>query len=124
LKLLLAIKKAGINSTFRATGQTGIMLAGKGGPIDAVVSYFISGAAELVSPANEANHWDVIEGQGSLFNPAYAGVSLGLIHGSQPDEVVACHDASCVNTSGFSLLNELLILLLLAQKQACLVLNP
>ncbi len=100
LALDQAMKKAGMNSTFRATGQTGIMLAGSGVPIDSVVSDFISGAAELVSPANVENHWDVIEGQGSLYHPAYAGVSLGLIHGSQPDAIVACHDASRVNISG------------------------
>ncbi|MCF6193440.1 MAG: DUF1611 domain-containing protein [Kangiellaceae bacterium] len=94
LALEQAMKNSGMNATFRATGQTGIMLAGSGIPIDAVVSDFISGAAELVSPGNDANHWDVIEGQGSLFNPSYAGVSLGLLHGSQPDALVVCHEAN------------------------------
>jgi len=83
----------GIPATFRATGQTGIMIAGNGIPIDAVVADFISGAAEVLSPDNDADHWDVIEGQGSLLHPSYAGVTLGLIHGSQPDAVVLCHDA-------------------------------
>jgi len=83
----------GIPATFRATGQTGIMIAGSGIPIDAVVADFISGAAEVLSPDNDADHWDVIEGQGSLLHPSYAGVTLGLIHGSQPDAVVLCHDA-------------------------------
>lgn len=81
----------GMNADFRATGQTGIMIQGSGLPIDSVVADFISGAAETVSPANDADHWDVIEGQGSLFNPAYAGVSLGLLHGAQPDAIVLCH---------------------------------
>lgn len=94
----LAISKGlnehNINTTFRATGQTGIMIAGSGIPIDAVVSDFIAGAAEQLSPDNEPEHWDVIEGQGSLFHPAYAGVSLGLLHGSQPDALVLCHDPS------------------------------
>ena len=85
---------AGAHSTFRATGQTGIMIAGSGLPIDAVVSDFVSGAAELLSPDNDPDHWDVIEGQGSIFHPGYAGVSLGLLHGSQPDAVVVCHDAT------------------------------
>ena len=82
----------GINADFRATGQTGILIAGEGIPIDAVVADFISGAAEVLSPANTADHWDVIEGQGALLHPSYAGVSLGLLHGSQPDAVVLCHD--------------------------------
>ena len=78
---------------FRATGQTGIMIAGGGIPIDAVVSDFVSGAAEVLSPDNDADHWDVIEGQGSLFHPGYAAVTLGLLHGSQPDAFVVCHAA-------------------------------
>jgi uncharacterized NAD-dependent epimerase/dehydratase family protein len=68
------------------------MIAGEGVAIDAVVADFISGAAETLSPDAAPDHWDVIEGQGSLFHPAYAGVTLGLIHGSQPDALVLCHD--------------------------------
>ncbi len=83
-----------MRATFRATGQTGIMIAGEGVPIDAVVADFISGAAEILSPANEADHWDVIEGQGSIVNPGYAGVTVGLLHGSQPDALVLCHEAT------------------------------
>jgi uncharacterized NAD-dependent epimerase/dehydratase family protein len=84
----------GAKATFRATGQTGIMIAGAGIAIDAVVADFIAGAAEVLSPDNDADHWDVIEGQGALFHPAYAGVTLGLLHGSQPDAFVLCHDPS------------------------------
>jgi uncharacterized NAD-dependent epimerase/dehydratase family protein len=84
----------GLAVDFRATGQTGIMIAGKGIPMDAVVADFAAGAAELLSPDAEPDHWDVIEGQGSLFHPAYAGVSLALLHGSQPDVIVICHDAA------------------------------
>lgn len=94
LTLNEAMQKAGLKSTFRATGQTGIMIAGTGIPIDAVVADFVSGAAEVLSPANDDDHWDVIEGQGSLFHPGYAGVSLGLLHGSQPDAIVVCHEAN------------------------------
>ena len=101
LALDQAIREAGMNSTFRATGQTGIMLAGEGLPIDAVVADFISGAAELISPDNDDDHWDVIEGQGSLFHPGYSGVSLGLLHGSQPDAFVVCHDATRTVISGW-----------------------
>ena len=81
----------GINADFRATGQTGIFIAGDGVSVDAVVADFISGATEWLSPANESDHWDVIEGQGSLFHPSYAGVSLGLLHGAQADALVMCH---------------------------------
>ncbi len=88
-----ALDDAGHKATFRATGQTGIMLAGSGIPIDAVVADFVSGAAEMLSPDNDEDHWDVIEGQGSLFHPGYAAVSLGLLQGSQPDAIVVCHDA-------------------------------
>jgi uncharacterized NAD-dependent epimerase/dehydratase family protein len=84
----------GRKATFRATGQTGIIIAGSGVAIDAVVSDFVTGAAESLSPDNDADHWDVIEGQGALFHPAYAPVTLGLIHGSQPDAIVLCHDPS------------------------------
>lgn len=101
LALDIAMREAGMNSTFRATGQTGIMLAGEGLPIDAVVADFISGAAELISPDNDEDHWDVIEGQGSLFHPGYSGVSLGLLHGSQPDAFVLCHDATRTVISGW-----------------------
>ncbi|MCH9694062.1 MAG: DUF1611 domain-containing protein [Gammaproteobacteria bacterium] len=93
LALHRELDRRGIKATFRATGQTGIMIAGEGIPIDAVIADFISGAAETLSPDNDDDHWDVIEGQGSLLNPSYAGVSLGLMHGSQPDAIVLCHDA-------------------------------
>src|SRR6202521_5334564 len=94
LALTSALRARGIAATFRATGQTGIMIAGAGIAIDAVVADFVAGAAESLSPANDPAHWDVIEGQGALFHPAYAGVTLGLIHGSQPDALVLCHDPS------------------------------
>jgi uncharacterized NAD-dependent epimerase/dehydratase family protein len=92
LSLTRAFRARGVDADFRATGQTGIMIAGSGIPMDAVVSDFIAGAAELLSPDAPANHWDVIEGQGSLFHPAYAAVTLGLLDGSQPDVLVICHD--------------------------------
>lgn len=92
LALHRAFVARGIDADFRASGQTGIMIAGRGIPMDAVVSDFEAGAAELLSPDAAPDHWDLIEGQGSLFNPAYAAVSLGLLHGSQPDLFVVCHD--------------------------------
>ena len=92
LALASAFRRRGVDADFRATGQTGIMIAGSGMPMDAVISDFVAGAAEILSPAAASDHWDVIEGQGSLFHPAYAGVSLGLLHGSQPDVIVVCHE--------------------------------
>lgn len=87
-----AMAERGIDADFRATGQTGIMIACGGIPMDAVISDFEAGAAEVLSPDAPAGHWDVIEGQGSLFNPSFAAVTLGLLHGSQPDVFVVCHD--------------------------------
>ena len=86
------MKARGMKAEFKATGQTGIFIAGDGVSVDAVVADFISGATEWLSPDNDADHWDIIEGQGSLFHAAYAGVSLGLLHGAQPDAMVLCHD--------------------------------
>lgn len=86
------LKGRGVKADFRATGQTGIFIAGDGASVDAVVADFISGAAEWLSPANDPDHWDLIEGQGSLFHPSFAGVTLGLIHGAQPDAIVLCHE--------------------------------
>lgn len=92
LALARAFAARGIDADFRATGQTGILIAGSGMPMDAVISDFESGAAELLSPDAAPDHWDIIEGQGSLFHPGYAAVSLGLLHGSQPDTFVVCHE--------------------------------
>jgi len=92
LALERSMRKRGIAADFRATGQTGILVAGGGIPIDSVIADFISGAAELISPAREDGGWDLVEGQGSLFHPSYASVSLGLLHGSQPDALVLCHE--------------------------------
>jgi uncharacterized NAD-dependent epimerase/dehydratase family protein len=100
LALTAALRARGVAADFRATGQTGIMIAGAGIPIDAVVSDFVAGAAEALSPAADSAHWDIIEGQGSLFHPSFAGVSLGLLHGSQPDVLVLCHEAGRTHMLG------------------------
>lgn len=91
LSIAREMARRGWDHHFRATGQTGIMISGGGIPMDSVVSDFLAGAAEVLSPDADPGHWDVIEGQGSLFHPAYAGVTLGLIHGSQPDALIYCH---------------------------------
>ncbi|MEX2408988.1 MAG: DUF1611 domain-containing protein, partial [Rhodovibrionaceae bacterium] len=92
LALEHAMRGRGMKADFRATGQTGIFIAGSGVSVDAVVADFISGAVEWLAPANDDDHWDLIEGQGSLFHASFAGVSLGLLHGSQADALVLCHE--------------------------------
>jgi uncharacterized NAD-dependent epimerase/dehydratase family protein len=92
LALEREMRGRGMNVEFRATGQSGILIAGDGVSVDAVVGDFISGATEWLSPANDPGHWDVIEGQGSLFHASFAGVSMGLLHGAQPDALVMCHE--------------------------------
>lgn len=101
LALHRAMTARGIAATFRATGQTGILIAGGGIAIDTTVIDFAAGAAEALSPDNAADHWDVIEGQGSLFHPSYAAVSLALLHGSQPDAIVLCHDPARTHIDGY-----------------------
>jgi uncharacterized NAD-dependent epimerase/dehydratase family protein len=101
LALEQALRKRAVPATFRATGQTGVFISGGGLAIDSVVSDFVAGAAELLSPDASPDHWDVIEGQGSLFHPAYAGVSLGLLHGSQPDAIVVCSEAGRAHLLGY-----------------------
>ncbi|MFM9937597.1 MAG: DUF1611 domain-containing protein [Novosphingobium sp.] len=96
-----AMRRQGVNADFRATGQTGIMIAGDGVAIDSVVADFIAGTAEVLSPDAAEDHWDVIEGQGAIFHPAYAGVTLGLLHGSQPDALILCHDPARTHIAGF-----------------------
>jgi uncharacterized NAD-dependent epimerase/dehydratase family protein len=100
LSLAREFRKRGIATDFHASGQTGILIAGGGIPIDAVVSDFVAGAAELLSPDAAPDHWDIVEGQGSLFHPSYAAVSLGLLHGTQPDVIVMCHEPGRQETLG------------------------
>ncbi|XHS00216.1 hypothetical protein ACFB49_18140 [Sphingomonas sp. DBB INV C78] len=106
LSIVRGLQTRGVDADFRATGQTGIMIAGGGIPMDAVVADFVAGAAEMLSPDAAPDHWDIIEGQGSLFHPAYAGVTLGLLHGSQPDLFVVCHEpgrTDMLGTAGYKL---------------------
>jgi uncharacterized NAD-dependent epimerase/dehydratase family protein len=92
LALEREMRARGMDADFRATGQTGVFISGRGVAIDAVVADFISGAVEWLCPAAAPGHWDVVEGQGSLFHPSFAGVTLGLLHGAQPDAFVVCHE--------------------------------
>jgi|AntRauTorcE11897_2_1112592.scaffolds.fasta_scaffold00520_12 uncharacterized NAD-dependent epimerase/dehydratase family protein len=86
------MKQRGVNADFRATGQTGILITGEGIPLDAIVADFMAGAVEMITPDNDPDHWDLIEGQGSLFHVSFSGVTLALIHGGQPDALVLCHE--------------------------------
>ncbi|MFY2562313.1 N-acetyltransferase DgcN [Corallococcus terminator] len=100
LALEKEMRARGLKADFRATGQTGIFISGRGVAIDAVVSDFVAGAAEWLSPAHDADHWDLVEGQGSLFHPSFAGVTLGLLHGAQPDAFIVCHEPTRTKMRG------------------------
>ena len=100
LAISAALARRGTDATFRATGQTGILIAGEGVPLDAVVADFMAGAIETITPANAPEHWDVVEGQGSLFHPSFSGVTLALIHGSAPDALVLCHEPTRAHMRG------------------------
>ncbi|WEX09100.1 N-acetyltransferase DgcN [Chelativorans sp. AA-79] len=94
------MRTRGMKATFRATGQTGILITGSGIPLDAVVADFMAGAVEWLTPDNEAGHWDLIEGQGSLFHPSFSGVTMALVHGGQPDALVLCHEPTRTHMRG------------------------
>lgn len=100
LALEKEMRARGMNADFRATGQTGILITGSGVSIDAVPADFISGSVEVISPDNDADHWDLIEGQGSLYHASFAGVTTGLIHGAQADVLVLCHEPTRTHMRG------------------------
>ena len=100
LALEREMRARGMDADFRATGQTGILIVGEGVPLDAVVADFISGAVESLTPEADPGHWDLVEGQGSLFHPSFAGVTMGLIHGAQPDALVLCHEPTRTHMRG------------------------
>ncbi len=95
-----AMHARGMKASFRATGQTGILITGSGVPLDAVIADFMAGAVEWLTPDNEPDHWDLIEGQGSLFHASYSGVTLALIHGGQPDALILCHEPTRTHMRG------------------------
>ncbi|MFQ3285547.1 DUF1611 domain-containing protein [Natronomonas sp.] len=94
LELVEAAREAGMNAGFVPTGQTGIVLAGGGIPIDRTVSDFTNGAVER-SICERAEEYDYlfVEGQGSIVHPAYSAVTCGILHGAQPEHLVLCHEA-------------------------------
>jgi uncharacterized NAD-dependent epimerase/dehydratase family protein len=94
------MQERGLKSTFRATGQTGILITGNGVPLDAVIADFMAGAVEYLTPDNDEDHWDMIEGQGSLFHVSYSGVTMALVHGGQPDALILCHEPTRTHMRG------------------------
>lgn len=94
------MRARGMKASFRATGQTGILITGDGVPLDAVVADFMAGAVEWLTPDNDPDHWDLIEGQGSLFHISYSGVTMALVHGGQPDALVLCHEPTRAHMRG------------------------
>ncbi|KIC21583.1 N-acetyltransferase DgcN [Leisingera sp. ANG-Vp] len=94
------MRERGMKSTFRATGQTGILITGHGVPLDAVIADFMAGSIEYLTPDNDEDHWDLIEGQGSLFHVSYSGVTMALVHGGQPDALILCHEPTRTHMRG------------------------
>jgi uncharacterized NAD-dependent epimerase/dehydratase family protein len=103
LELDLEARRRGLASVFVPTGQTGIAIAGWGIAVDAVVADFIAGAAErlVVEGHHRGGELLFVEGQGALCNPAYSGVTLGLMHGSAPHVYVLCHRAGATEIEGY-----------------------
>ena len=94
--------KLGLNSSFLATGQTGIMISGSGLPVDAIVSDFVTGLVEeMVLGFTNQHDWVFVEGQGALNHPGYSPVTLGLIHGSMPDAMIFCHKVGATTIAGY-----------------------
>ena len=94
------MKARELKSNFRPTGQTGILITGSGIPLDAVVADFMAGSVEWLTPDNDEDHWDHIEGQGSLFHVSYSGVTMALIHGGQPDALILSHEPTRAHMRG------------------------
>ena len=96
LELERAVHERGLAAQFVATGQTGIIIAGWGICIDAVVSDFVAGASEqlVLEAVRRGAEMILVEGQGAIGHPAYSGVTTALLHGSCPDCLVLCADAS------------------------------
>jgi uncharacterized NAD-dependent epimerase/dehydratase family protein len=92
LEIAEGLNRQGVDAAFVATGQTGILLAGSGCPIDRVISDFVNGAAEKLVLANQHHNVIVVEGQGSLFHPRYSCVTFGLLHGLMPDGLILCYE--------------------------------
>jgi hypothetical protein len=94
------MRRRGMKSTFRATGQTGILITGDGVPLDAVIADFMAGSIEWLTPDNDPDHWDHDRGAGQPVHVSYSGVTLALIHGGQPDALILCHEPTRTHMRG------------------------
>jgi uncharacterized NAD-dependent epimerase/dehydratase family protein len=94
------LQRAGFQAAFLATGQTGIMISGRGVPVDCVVADFVNGAIEQLVLADQSPQFQLIEGQGSISHPAYSAVTLGLLHGCAPDGLIYCYEAGRTHVKG------------------------
>jgi len=103
LELDIEARKRGLDSAFVATGQTGIMIANNGLPVDRIISDFVAGMVEeMVLDFSNEHEWVFVEGQGALNHPGYSPVTLGLIHGSMPDAMIFCHKAGTTMIDGYT----------------------
>ncbi len=100
LSMEKVMRERGMKASFRATGQTGILITGDGVPLDAVIADFMAGSVEYLTPDNDPDHWDLIEGQGSLYHASYSGVTMALIHGGAPDALILCHEPTRAHMRG------------------------
>ena len=102
LELVEAARAAGLDAGFVPTGQTGIMIAGGGIPIDRTISDFANGATERsIRERADEHDYLFVEGQGSIAHPAYSAVTCGILHGAQPDHLVLCHEAGRESIHGY-----------------------
>lgn len=91
LEVVQGLKEQGLDAKFIATGQCGISIEGDGCPIDRVIADFVAGAAEKLVRTNQHHDILLVEGQGSLIDYRYSGVTLGLLHGCRPDGLIFCY---------------------------------
>lgn len=102
LELNQEAEKRGLNSAFVATGQTGILIAGDGLPVDRLIVDFTAGLVEeMILRYTNEHDWVFVEGQGALNHPGYSPVTLGLVHGSMPDAMIFCHKAGQTAIEGY-----------------------
>lgn len=100
IEVTRGLQALGLDAQFVATGQTGIMVAGSGIPIDCVVADFVSGAAEKLVLDNQHHDILLVEGQGSLVHPSYSSVTLGLLHGCLPHALILCYEVGRERVTG------------------------
>ena len=100
VELARGLQAKGRSAKFIATGQTGIMVAGDGCPIDRVIADFVSGAVERMILAHQHHDYLIVEGQGSLVHPSYSGVTLSLLHGASPQAMILVYEVGRQTITG------------------------